>query len=261
MCTSVQSASKTQSKKSIILTSCTSTQRKRTKKELPNSYIKLLNYRHPIVRFYRKRWLGPDQNHYNQSRRWSWLQTTLAQITRIVSKWIDTVLKFFSQLTIFEQLPLAPKIFTALNVLFYCSGFLSNCACPENRVALKFFTGLSILLTLRSFEQLALALKIFTVWNILFRFRIFEQLALALKNRVALEFSTVLKYILSFRIFEQLALALKNRVAVEFFTVLILNMLFAFRIFEQPALALKHRGCPEFAVLNMYFLLFGFLSN
>jgi len=25
--------------------------RKRTKKELPNSYIKLFNYRHPIVRF------------------------------------------------------------------------------------------------------------------------------------------------------------------------------------------------------------------
>ena len=42
---------------SIILTPCTSTQRKRTKtrkrtkKELPNPYIKLLNYRHPFVRF------------------------------------------------------------------------------------------------------------------------------------------------------------------------------------------------------------------
>ena len=42
------------------LTPCTSTQRKRTKtrkrtkKELPNSYIKLLNYRHPIVRFLQK---------------------------------------------------------------------------------------------------------------------------------------------------------------------------------------------------------------
>jgi len=73
---------------------------------------------------------------------------------------------------------------------------LSNCVCPENRVALKFFTGLNILFTFRSFEQLALALKIFTVWNILFRFRIFKQLALALKNRAALEFLTVSKYIL-----------------------------------------------------------------
>ena len=71
ICTSVLSASKTQSKKSIILTSCTFTQRKRTKKELANSYIKLLNYRHLIVRFYRKRGLGPYQNHYDQSRRWS----------------------------------------------------------------------------------------------------------------------------------------------------------------------------------------------
>ena len=47
-------------KKYIILTPCTSTQRKRTKtrkrtmKQLPNSFIKLLNYRHPIVRFLQK---------------------------------------------------------------------------------------------------------------------------------------------------------------------------------------------------------------
>ena len=61
---------------------------------------------------------------------------------------------------------------------------------------MKFFAGLNILFTFRSFEQLALDLKIFTVWNILFRFRIFEQLALALKNRVVLEFFTASKYIL-----------------------------------------------------------------
>ena len=118
ICTSVLSASKTQSKKSIILTSCTFTQRKRTKKELANSYIKLLNYRHLIVRFYRKRGLGPYQNHYDQSRRWSWLQTTLAQIARIVPKWIYTVLKIFTQFTIFEQHPLALKTFTVVNIIF-----------------------------------------------------------------------------------------------------------------------------------------------
>ena len=86
---------------------------------------------------------------------------------------------------------------------------MSNGACPENRVALEFFTVLKYILSVRIFEQLALALKnrvalkIFTVLNILFTFRIFEQFALALKDRAALEFFTVLKYILSFRIFEQ----------------------------------------------------------
>jgi len=54
--------------------------------------------------------LGPDQSHYNQSRRWSRLHTTLAQITRIAPKWIYTVLKIFSQFTIFVQLALALKI-------------------------------------------------------------------------------------------------------------------------------------------------------
>ena len=52
--------------------------RKRTKKELPNSYIKLLNYRHPIVRFLQK------------TRAWSrskslWPMTTLVQITHHTS--------------------------------------------------------------------------------------------------------------------------------------------------------------------------------
>ena len=41
--------------------------RKRTKKELPNSYIKLLKYRHRLFDFYSKRGLGPDQSHYKQS--------------------------------------------------------------------------------------------------------------------------------------------------------------------------------------------------
>jgi len=53
--------------------------------------------------------------------------------------------------------------------------------------------------------------------NILLTIRSFEQLALALKNRVALEFFTVLKYFLTFRIFGQLALALKTEFALEIF--------------------------------------------
>jgi len=60
--------------------------RKRTKKELLDSYIKLLNYRHPIVRFLQKRGLGPDEIHYNHSRLWSGLHNTLAQIARINPK-------------------------------------------------------------------------------------------------------------------------------------------------------------------------------
>ena len=55
ICTSLLPASKSPvNTKSIILTPCTSTQRKRTKKELPDSYTKLLNYRHRIVGFLQK---------------------------------------------------------------------------------------------------------------------------------------------------------------------------------------------------------------
>ena len=148
--------------------------------------------------------------------------------------------------------------------------FWATYTCPEkNRVALKFFTVVNILLTFRIFNNFnlpwkqsfpgifhcieiffiiqdfwaqALALKkrvaqqFFTVLNILFTFRSFEQLAFVLKNRAALEFFTVLKYFLSFRIFEQLALALKECVALKIFIVW--NTLFTFRIFEQLVLAL-----------------------
>jgi len=72
--------------------------------------------------FYRKRGLGPDQSHY-QSRRWSLLHTTLAQITRIAPKWIYTVLKFFSQFTLFEQLALALKKKQTFSANFHCSEY------------------------------------------------------------------------------------------------------------------------------------------
>jgi len=58
MCTSVLSASKTPVYKKIYhlntLHLHPAQTRKRTKKELPNSYIKLLNCRHPIARFLQK---------------------------------------------------------------------------------------------------------------------------------------------------------------------------------------------------------------
>jgi len=67
MCTSVLLASKTPVNQKIYhlntLHLYTAQTRKRTKKKLPNSYIKLLNYRHPIVRFLqKKRGLGPNQS-------------------------------------------------------------------------------------------------------------------------------------------------------------------------------------------------------
>ena len=92
----------------LILTPCTSIQRKRTKKGLPNiSSCWTIDI--PLFDFYRKLGLGPDQSHYNQSRRWSWLQTTRAQITRIAPKWIYTAFNIFSQFTIFVQLSLAQE--------------------------------------------------------------------------------------------------------------------------------------------------------
>ena len=83
--------------------------------------------------------LGPDQSHYNQSRRWSRLHTKLAQITRIAPKWIYTVLKIFSQFTILEQLALDLKItellwkFSLQWIYFLYSGFLSNLRLPWKR--------------------------------------------------------------------------------------------------------------------------------
>jgi len=113
--------------------------------------------------------------------------------------------------------------FSQYRIYFCHSGFLSTFALAlKNRVALKIFTVLNILLTFRIFEQLALALKNrvwleITVLKYIFSsFRILEQHALALKNKVCPEF-TALKYFLSFRIFEQLALDLKTEFSLKFF--------------------------------------------
>ena len=85
-----------------------------------------------------------DQIHYNQSWRWSWLHTTLAQITRIAPKWIYTVLKSF----------------------FTVHDFWATCACPEkNRVALKIFTVVDILFIFRIFNNLRLPWKQSFSWN------------------------------------------------------------------------------------------------
>ena len=89
-----------------------------------------------LFEFYRKRRLGPNQSHYNQSRLWSRLQTTLVQIRRITPKRIYTeytALKFFSPFRIFEQFALALKFFTVLNIFFTIQDFWAICACPEKQ--------------------------------------------------------------------------------------------------------------------------------
>ena len=114
--------------------------RTRTEIELPNSYIKLLNYRHLIVRFLQK------------MRAWSrseslQLITTLVQITNYTSpNYTDHpqmnthCIEIFLPFTIFEQLVLAlkklscPEIFHCIEYTFYIQDFWATCACPENRV-------------------------------------------------------------------------------------------------------------------------------
>ena len=137
-------------KKSITLTlNCTSTQRKLENEQRKSYRILTLSCWPTDIRlfdFYRKRGLGPVYSHYNQSRLWSTLHTTLTQTTRITPKWIYpeyTVLKNVSPFRIFAQLVLALKNgvcpdITVWNIycIFNHSEFLSNatCVCLENRV-------------------------------------------------------------------------------------------------------------------------------
>jgi len=172
-----------------------------------------LTYGSPIVRFFRKRGLGPDQSQYYQSRLWSRLHTTLAQITRITPKWRYTE-------------------YTVLKI-FHRSGFSSNLHLPwKTEFALKIFIVLNIFLSFRSFEQLALALKNrlcseFTALNIYFFYHsgFLSGWRLPWKTEFALKFFTVLSILFIIQDFEQLALALKNRVCFKF-TVLNIGYVF-----------------------------------
>jgi len=186
--------------------------------------------------FCRKRGLGPDQSHYNQSRLGSRLQSTLAQITRITPKWIYTVHCIENFFTVHDfwatcacpkKNRVARKFFTVLNKLFR-SGFLTTCACPENRVCPEIFHCIEyifyyseILSNLRLRWKTECALNSLYWIYIFYYSRFLSNLRLPWKTECALKFFTALDMcFLSFRIFEQLALVLKNRVALEFFTVL-----------------------------------------
>jgi len=90
-----------------------------------------------------KRGLGEDESDYNQSRLWSRLHNTLAQITRIIPQWIYTeytALKTFSPFRIFEHLALALKNRVCPNKISLCwiyflpfKIFGQLCACPEKQ--------------------------------------------------------------------------------------------------------------------------------
>jgi len=127
--TSVRPASKTPVNQKICHLNTLHPYQRKLENEQRESYQILLascwNTDIRLFDFYR---LGPDQSHYNQSRLWSRLHTTLTQITRIKPKWIYTeyiVLNIFSPFDIFEQLELAlknrvcPKIFHCIEYIFY----------------------------------------------------------------------------------------------------------------------------------------------
>ena len=226
-------------KTSIILTPCTSTQRKLENEQRKSYQILISSCWTTEIRlfdFCRKRGLGPDQSHYNQSRLGSRLQSTLAQITRITPKWIYTVHCIENFFTVHDfwatcacpkKNRVARKFFTVLNILFR-SGFLTTCACPENRVCPEIFHCIEyifyyseILSNLRLRWKTECALNSLYWIYIFYYSRFLSNLRLPWKTECALKFFTALDMcFLSFRIFEQLALVLKNRVALEFFTVL-----------------------------------------
>jgi len=167
--------------------------------------------------FYRKLGLGPDQSHCNQSRRWSWLQTTLAQITPIAPKWLYNALKIFSQFTILSNLRLPWKKNTVLPwkfslywIYFLHSGFLTTCACPEDKFSPEIFHCVEIFFYYPRLLSNGACPEILHCIEYTFYIEEFEQLAIALKSIGWPEFIARNMYFLLLRIFEQLGRALKN---------------------------------------------------
>jgi len=121
--------------------------------------------------------LGPDRSNYNQSRLWSRLHTTLAQITQIT-----------------------PKVNLHRNWMYYIENFFTvqdfwaTCSCPE------IFHCIEHTSTFRISEQLALALKtgfalkIFTVLKHFYHSGFLSNLHLPWKTECALKIFIVLKH-------------------------------------------------------------------
>jgi len=71
---------------------------------------------------------------------------------------------YFLLFRIFQQLALALKIFTVLNILFTFRIEQLSLAL-KNRVVMEIFTVLKYFLSIRVFQQFALTLKIFKPWG------------------------------------------------------------------------------------------------
>ena len=107
-------------KKSIILTPCTSTQRKLENEQRKSYRILMSNCWTTDIRSI------SDHSRHNRSRLWSRLHTALAQITRIALKWIYTVFKIFSPFTIFGlalKKQSCPENFHCIEYTFYVQDF------------------------------------------------------------------------------------------------------------------------------------------
>ena len=116
------------------------------------------------------------------------LHNTLAQITldhpQVNMHWIDCMENIF---TVQDSCACPKKqsvlwIHCIAYIFFIIQDFWATCGCPEKQSGHELIHCIEyILLSTRSFEQLALALKIFTVLKHFLSFRNFEQLSLALK--------------------------------------------------------------------------------
>ena len=225
-----------------ILTPCTSTQRK-LENEQRKSYWILISSCWPtdiwLFNFYRKRGLGPDQIHYNLSRLWSRLHTTLAQITWITPKLRYTVLKIFSPFRIFEQLALA----------------------LQTEFALKFFAVLNVLF---KFRILLLPLKIECVLNslywkyILYHWGFLSNLRLPWKTELPWNFSLYWIHFLPFRIFQRLCTYLEKQSLPWKFSLYWISFL------NSEFLSNLRLPWKQCALNSLYWNIFshsGFLSN
>jgi len=90
----------------------------------------------------KKRRLGPDQSHYNQSRFWSILHTTSPNYTdhpQVNIHWTHCIeyisyhSGFFSNSALALKNKVCPKIFHCIKYTFCIQDFLATCACAEKQ--------------------------------------------------------------------------------------------------------------------------------
>ena len=153
-----------------------------------------------------------------------------------------------------------------MNILYFLhSGFLTTCACPENRGTSE-FSAEYIFLLFRIFYQLCACPEkqswpgIFHCIESTFYIQEFWATCTCPEKQSCPEF-TVLSMPLPSGFLSNLHLSWKTEGALKIFTVLKMYFL-SFRIFEQLALVLKNRMCPEnFHCAEYIFYHSGFLSK